>query len=73
MAMNISRPEEDEFVKALADRLGIPHENALRDVHAEFAGNNVWVTVTVCKMLPVEDYNELVVVAALRAQEKTGD
>ena len=58
---------EQELGKAISDRLGLPHNSTLRDYSAEHSGNSVWLTMTVMQAIPLDDYNELVRVAARRA------
>ena len=47
--------------------MGLPHNSTLPDYSAEHAGNSVWLTMTVMQAIPLDDYNELVRVAARRA------
>lgn len=58
---------EEELGKAICDRLGLPHGSTLRDYSTEAAGKTVWLTMTVMQAIPLDDYNELRMVASRRA------
>jgi hypothetical protein len=58
---------DEELGKAVCDRLGLPHKMVLRDYSTESAGKTVWVTMTVMKAIPLDEYNELLAAAAKRA------
>lgn len=58
---------ETELGKALCDRLGLDHNSTLRDYETEGAGNTVWVSMTTTKAMSLDEFNELVKVAAERA------
>lgn len=65
----ISRFDE-ELGKALCDRLGLRLNDTLQDYSAESAGREVWVSMTTMQAVPLDEYNELRVIAADRAQKE---
>jgi len=61
---------DDGLGKALADRLGLRHNETLREWSAESLGRDaVWVTMSVAQRISLEEFNELRYVAAKRAKE----
>jgi len=65
--MNLTRADE-EFGKALCDRLGLRHNDTLEEWTAESVGTqSVVVKMTVFKVLSEDEFNELRSVAEKRA------
>lgn len=58
---------DEELGKALCDRLGLRHNDTLREWSFESAGKTVWITMTTMKAVSEEEFNELCAVAAKRA------
>lgn len=60
---------DEEFGKAVADRLGLPHDQTGIDWSADHFGGQktVLVTMAVFKAIPLDEFNELRRVAAARA------
>jgi len=68
--MKVTKPTrtDEEFGKALCDRLGLRHNDTLAEWEAESVGTkNVAVKMTTFKILTEEEFNELRAVAAKRA------
>jgi len=67
--MKASKPTrfDTELGKALCDRLGLDRNSTLQDYETEGAGNTVWVTMSTMKAMSLDEFNELVRVAAERA------
>jgi len=63
--------EDIEFGKALADRLGLRHNDTIREWSAESSGDTVWVTMQTIKAIPLDEFNELRRVASERAEGKS--
>ncbi|UVK58461.1 hypothetical protein SEA_GLOBIWARMING_69 [Arthrobacter phage GlobiWarming] len=60
----------DELGKALCDRLGLNHNTTSQDWHVENINpKTVFVTMTTVAAIPVDQYNDLVKVAAERARQ----
>lgn len=62
-------PFDKELGKALCDRLGLRHDDTLREWSSESAGKTVWVTMTTMKAIPLDEFNELLRVAAQRSKQ----
>ena len=61
---------DEELGKALCDRLGLRHNDTLREWSSESSGQTVWITMTTMKAIPASEFNELAVVASVRAEAK---
>lgn len=59
---------DEELGKALCDRLGLRHNDTLREWSSESAGKTVWVTMTSMKAITSDEFTELCAVAAKRAE-----
>jgi len=59
---------DEELGKALCDRLGLRHNDTLKEWSSESAGKTVWVSMTTMKAIPVDEFNELLEVASVRAE-----
>ena len=66
-ALGQPTPFDEELGKALCDRLGLRHNDTLREWSSESAGMTVMVTITVMKAIPLDEFNELLRVAAKRS------
>lgn len=60
---------DEELGKALCDRLGLWHNDTLREWSSESAGKTVWVTMTTMKAITADEFNDLCKVAADRATQ----
>lgn len=60
---------DEELGKALCDRLGLRHNDTLREWSSESAGKTVWITMTTLKAVTQEEFNELCKVASERANQ----
>lgn len=60
-------PIVEELGKALADRLGLRHDDTLKDWMAEYGGQTVLVTMQTVKAIPRAEWVELQKVAECRA------
>ena len=60
---------DEELGKALCDRLGLRHNDTMREWSSESAGKTVWVTMTTMKAVTQDEFSELCKVAADRANQ----
>lgn len=65
----MSRRFDEELGKAVCDRLGLAHESTMREWRSEGSGGTVFVFMTTMKSMPVDEYNELLAVAAERSKK----
>ena len=68
MKANQATRFDEELGKALCDRLGLRHNDTLREWSSEGSGETVWVTMTTMKAVTLDEFNELCKVAAERAK-----
>lgn len=61
---------QEELGKALADRLGLNPDTTLMEWDAEGRGRHVFITMTTMKPMPIDEYNELILVAMERAKQE---
>lgn len=60
---------DGEFAKALCDRLGLRHNDTLQEwSHERIGSRSVAVKMTVFRVIPEDEFNELRAVAAERAR-----